>query len=204
MASGEVPVKLIVGLGNPGPEYEGTRHNIGFEVVERLAERHRISVRRRELKSLLGEGRIEGQNVLLARPMTYMNLSGQAVEAILRRYGLTPQDLIVIVDDAALPPGKLRLRLKGSSGGHNGLASIEEHLGTHCYARIRIGVGPPPTPDLASHVLSRFSPAERPVMNAAVELASDAVELALREGFEKAMSRYNSVQAVEAADASPH
>lgn len=199
--SGEARVKLIVGLGNPGSRYEGTRHNIGFEVVQRLAERHRIPLRRREFSSLVGTGRIEGQDVLLALPMTYMNLSGEAVCAIARKYRLAPADIIVIVDDAALPPGKLRLRLKGSAGGHNGLVSIEDHLGTQEYARIRIGVGPAPTPDLASHVLSPFAPSERPVMDAAVDLAADAVELALREGFERAMNRYNSVQAV-GADAS--
>jgi PTH1 family peptidyl-tRNA hydrolase len=193
-------VKLIVGLGNPGAEYVGTRHNIGFEVVDCLAQRHHIAVRRREVKSLLGEGRIEGQHVVLLRPLTYMNLSGAAVAAALHRYGMEPQDLIVIVDDAALPPGKLRLRLKGSSGGHNGLASIQEHLGTADYPRIRIGVGEAPTPDLAAHVLSPFAPEERPIMRAAVELAADAVEMALREGFQKAMNRYNGVQAGEGAD----
>src|SRR5262245_45229995 len=121
---------LIVGLGNPGAEYQGTRHNVGFEVIERLAKRHNIPVRRRTLRAVIGDGSVEEQKVILAKPMTYMNLSGQAVAAIARMYKIVPQDILVIVDDIALPTGRLRLRLKGSPGGHNGLDSIQHHLRT--------------------------------------------------------------------------
>src|SRR5437764_10183117 len=120
---------LIVGLGNPGKEYEGTRHNVGFEVIERLAALHNITVRKRTLRSVLGDGTVEGQKAILARPMTYMNLSGEAVGAVARMYKIPPEQVIVVVDDIALPLGTLRLRYTGSSGGHNGLASIERHLG---------------------------------------------------------------------------
>src|ERR1044071_1020506 len=112
-------MRLIVGLGNPGTEYVGTRHNVGFEAIEELSERHNIPVRKRTMRSVLGDGTISGQRVILARPMTYMNLSGEAVSAICRMYKIEPQDVIVIVDDIALPIGKIRLRLKGSAGGHN-------------------------------------------------------------------------------------
>lgn len=182
---------LIVGLGNPGAEYAGTRHNVGFEVVDRLAARHGIAVRRRTLRSVLGDGLIEGRRVILARPMTYMNLSGEAVGAICRMYRIPPERTIVIVDDVALPLGRLRLRLKGSCGGHNGLESVERHLGTQAYPRVRIGVGGARPGELVDHVLSRFRPEERPVIEAAIDLAADAVEAALRDGFEQAMNLYN-------------
>lgn len=185
------PMRLIVGLGNPGQQYAGTRHNVGFEVIERLAARHRIPVRRRTLRSVLGDGIIEGQRVILARPMTYMNLSGEAVGAVSRMYRISPADVIVIVDDIALPLGQLRLRLKGSSGGHNGLESIERHLSTQEYPRIRIGVGEARPGGMIDHVLSRFRPQEREVIGESIERAADAVECALREDFEKAMNLYN-------------
>jgi PTH1 family peptidyl-tRNA hydrolase len=188
---GFVTMRLIVGLGNPGGEYVGTRHNVGFEVIERLAERHRIPVRRRTLRAVLGDGIIEEQKVLLAKPMTYMNLSGEAVGAISRMYRVPPGDIIVLVDDIALPLGKLRLRLKGSAGGHNGLDSIEHHLRTQDYPRIRIGVGAAFPGRMVDHVLSRFRPDEREIIAEAVQRAADAVETALREGFEKAMDQYN-------------
>lgn len=183
--------RLIVGLGNPGPEYAGTRHNVGFEVIDCLASRHHIPLRRRTLRALLGEGVIEGHPVILAKPMTYMNLSGEAVSAISRRYRIPPENVVVVVDDIALPTGKLRLRLKGSSGGHNGLESIQRHLQTTQYPRVRIGVGAAQPGAMVDHVLSRFHPEEQERIAEAVERAADAVETALREGFEKAMSRYN-------------
>jgi PTH1 family peptidyl-tRNA hydrolase len=182
---------LIVGLGNPGAQYAGTRHNVGFEVIERLAERHGIAVRRRTLRSVLGDGAIEGRRVLLARPMTYMNLSGEAVGAICRMYRIPPEQTIVIVDDVALPLGRLRLRLKGSCGGHNGLESVERHLNTQEYPRVRIGVGSARPGELIDHVLSRFRPDERPIIAEAIDRAADAVETALRDGFEQAMNVYN-------------
>lgn len=182
---------LIVGLGNPGKEYEGTRHNVGFEVIERLASRHNIAVRKRSLRSIMGDGSIEGQKVILARPMTYMNLSGEAVGAISRMYKIPSESTIVIVDDIALPVGTLRLRYTGSSGGHNGLESIERHLGTRGYPRIRIGVGDARPGGMVDHVLGRFSKDERELVDEAIERTADAVETALREGFEKAMNVFN-------------
>src|SRR4051812_47405286 len=123
-------MKLVVGLGNPGPQYAGTRHNVGFEVIELLAQRHGIAVKKRDFKSVFGEGMIRGERTLLVRPMTYMNLSGEAVAAITRFYKIETEEIIVLLDDVALPPGKIRLRFKGSAGGHNGLANIISHLHT--------------------------------------------------------------------------
>lgn len=182
---------LIVGLGNPGIEYAGTRHNVGFEAIEELADRHNISVKKRNFRAVLGDGTIAGQRAILARPMTYMNLSGEAVAAICRMYKIEPQNVIVIVDDIALPIGKIRLRLSGSAGGHNGLTSIEQHLHTREYPRIRIGVGGAQPGRMVDHVLGKFRQSEREAIAEAIERAADAVEVALAEGFEKAMNRFN-------------
>lgn len=184
-------MRLILGLGNPGVEYNGTRHNVGFEVIEKLGKRHGIAVRKRALRSALGDGIIEAQTVILARPMTYMNLSGEAAASICRMYRILPEDMIVVVDDIALPLGKLRLRLKGSSGGHNGLESIERHLHTQEYPRIRIGVGGAKPGRMVDHVLGKFKPSEREAVSESIDVAADAVEAALREGFEKAMNLFN-------------
>lgn len=182
---------LIAGLGNPGQEYAGTRHNVGFEVIEELAERHQIPVRKRTLRSVLGDGIIEKQKVILARPMTFMNLSGEAISAIARMYRISPEDIIVLLDDVAIPAGALRLRLKGSPGGHNGLKSVEQHLHTQEYKRIRIGVGGSQHKDLVDHVLGRFKQDERETISEAIDRAADAVEYALKEGFENAMNKFN-------------
>lgn len=184
-------MKLIVGLGNPGAEYAGTRHNVGFAVIGVLAQRHNIAVTKRDFKAVLGEGRIGEERILLARPMTYMNLSGEAVAAIARFYKIEPQDIIVLFDDVALPPGRLRLRFKGSAGGHNGLDNILKLLHTQEVPRIRVGVGPPRPGEMVGHVLSKFRKEELPVMEEAYERAADAVECAVREGFELAMNRFN-------------
>lgn len=184
-------MRLIVGLGNPGTEYAGTRHNVGFEAIEELAERHNIPVRKRALRSAMGDGTIAGQRVILVRPMTFMNLSGEAVSAVCRMYKIEPQEVIVIVDDIALPIGKIRLRPKGSAGGHNGLTSIEQHLHTRDYPRIRIGVGGAQPGRMVDHVLGKFRSSEREAIAEAIERAADAVEMALAEGFEKAMNRFN-------------
>ena len=185
-------VKLILGLGNPGREYEGTRHNVGFEAIDELSTRHGITVRKRDFRSVIGEGLINGQKVILARPMTYMNLSGEAVGAIARMFKIEPKDIWIILDDVALPLGRIRLRLKGSPGGHNGLKSIQAHLHTNEYPRIRIGVGAPVSTDLVDHVLSRFNPEEREVISEAIDRAADAVEEALECGFERAMNLFNN------------
>jgi len=182
---------LIVGLGNPGREYQETRHNVGFRVVERLAERHGIDLRKHRHQAAYGEGRIAGQPVLLAKPLTYMNLSGQAVAALARYHNLAPSDILVVTDDANLPLGRLRIRPRGTAGGHNGLKSIISCLQTTEFPRLRIGVGAADGRPMVDHVLGRFSRAESEAIAAAIEEAADAVELFLREGIEAAMNRYN-------------
>jgi PTH1 family peptidyl-tRNA hydrolase len=185
--------RLIVGLGNPGAEYSGTRHNVGFRVVDSLAAAHRIPLRTRRYQAVYGVGEIAGETVCLARPMTYMNLSGQAVAALLRVLDLTPSELIVVCDDVNLPLGKLRIRLQGSAGGSNGLKSIVACLSSEAFPRLRIGVGRPGSGDLIDHVLGSFGRAEIPVVERAIETAVEAVEVALRDGVEAAMNRYNTV-----------
>lgn len=182
---------LIIGLGNPGRQYEGTRHNVGFRVVDELSRRHEIPVERHAFRALVGSGSICGRRVLLVKPQTFMNLSGESVGAVSRYYDVAPKQIVVIVDDVALPLGTLRLRLRGSSGGHRGLESVEEHLQSRDFPRVRIGVGPAQGADLVAHVLGRFDEEELPVVRASVARAADAVEMALEQGFEMAMSRYN-------------
>ena len=154
---------VIVGLGNPGDKYARTRHNVGFDVIDLLAEQNGISVTERKHKALIGKGRIAGQAVILVKPQTFMNLSGESVGDILHFYKLDPaQDLIVISDDVALDPGALRIRKKGSAGGHNGLKNIIAHCHTEEFMRVRIGVGKlPPNGDMIAHVLGRFAPEDR-------------------------------------------
>ena len=184
-------MKLIVGLGNPGTEYAGTRHNVGFEVIDLLAKRHGIAVSKRNFKAVYGEGTIANERVILARPMTYMNLSGEAVGALARFYKIQTADIILISDDIALPTGKLRLRLKGSPGGHNGLDNIFRLLGTQEIPRVRVGVGAANPGDMRGHVLSKFRKEDADIIAEAQERAADAMEAALREGFETAMNRFN-------------
>ncbi len=184
-------MKLIVGLGNPGSEYEGTRHNVGFEVIDLLARRHNISVSKRNFKSVYGEGSIGGERVLLMRPMTFMNLSGEAVGAIVRFYKLEPTDVWVVLDEVALVPGRIRLRFKGSAGGHNGLANIISALHTQEVPRIRLGVGAAKPGAMVGHVLGKFRKEEYPLIEEAVALSADAIECGLKEGFEMAMNRFN-------------
>ena len=188
-------MKLIVGLGNPGREYAGTRHNIGFELVDALAAAHTIKINQRLARSLVGRGNIGGEAVLLAKPQTFMNHSGEAVAALVRREQIPLENLLVVMDDVHLPPGRLRLRARGSSGGHNGLKSIANHLASQDWARLRLGVGEP-TPGLQiDWVLSRFSPAERKVMDEMLITALGAVEVWLTEGIEAAMNRFNGLDA---------
>ena len=171
---------VIVGLGNPGDKYARTRHNVGFDVIDLLAEQNGISVTERKHKALIGKGRIAGQAVILVKPQTFMNLSGESVGDILHFYKLDPaQDLIVISDDVALDPGTLRIRKKGSAGGHNGLKNI-------------IGVGKlPPNGDMIAHVLGRFAPEDRRLVELSYERAAQAIDCILSEDVDKAMSRYN-------------
>ena len=184
-------MKLIVGLGNPGAEYAGTRHNVGFEVIDLLAKRHSIQVAKRNFKAVYGDGAIGGERVILVRPMTYMNLSGEAVAAIARFYKVETEDIVIILDEISLAPGKLRLRFKGSAGGHNGLASVISHLGTDEVSRIRIGVGPARLGRMTSHVLSKFAKEELEIMTISYSRCADAIECVLKEGFVMAMTKFN-------------
>lgn len=186
------PGRLIVGLGNPGPAYARHRHNIGFMAVDRFAERHGFRFDRRVAHALVAAGTFDGAPLVLAKPQTYMNRSGEAVRALVRRYTRGPQDLVVVYDDLDLPLGRLRLRKEGSHGGHNGMRDIITALGTQQFARLRLGIGrPPPGVDPADYVLSPFTPDERPVVEALLDTAVAALECLLREGVESAMNRYN-------------
>ncbi len=185
-------MKVVVGLGNPGSRYAGTRHNIGFAVIDVLSAQPGVTAARERHESLIAEWRCDAETVLLVKPLTYMNLSGRAVRAVLDYYKLSPQDLLVVCDDMSLPLGKLRLRPRGSHGGHNGLRDIQQHLGSDAYPRLRIGIGPPPPGDAVDYVLSRFRAAEQPVIDAAIQRAADAVICWVREGLAAAMNRYNA------------
>ena len=186
-------MKIIVGLGNPGREYEKTRHNAGFMVIDRLAAALQAPVDKRMLRALTGQGRIGDEKVLLVKPQTYMNLSGEAVGALLRWFKLAPADLLVICDDLDLPPGKMRIRARGGSGGQKGMQSIIETIGTDEFPRFRLGIGRPAGPliETADYVLGRFGPEEAGNFAEAVELAAEAVVIAVGEGLERAMNQYN-------------
>ncbi len=180
-----------MGLGNPGPEYADTRHNIGWRVIEHLGRRLQITINRPECRGLVGIGPCKGEMVVLLKPLTYMNRSGISVMEALRRYQLTSAQLIVVCDDIYLPLGKLRLRFKGSAAGHNGLGSVLESLGTDEVARLRIGVGEAPPGQTRDYVLSRFEPKEESTVNEAMDRASEALVVAIQNGFEAAMQRFN-------------
>ncbi len=187
------PVRhLVVGLGNPGPEYAGTRHNVGFMVVDRLSQRHGIVLKTARHGAQVGDGMMAGEPVALVKPLTFMNLSGRAVAPLANRHSLLPGHLIVIYDDADLPVGKIRLRARGSAGGHGGLKSIIAALGSAEFPRVRIGIGRSSGSDLIEHVLSRFGPQEREPVDQAIERAADAVEYLLAHGIEPAMNRFNA------------
>ncbi|MGH2436964.1 MAG: aminoacyl-tRNA hydrolase [bacterium] len=186
-------MKLIVGLGNPGSRYRGTRHNVGWEVLERLARKHGIAIEEDTGWAEVGRGDIGPHRVVLARPMTYVNASGMAVQDLRRRYRVKPSDLFLIVDDLDLPLGRLRLRQKGTAGGHNGLRSVIEALGTDGFPRMRVGIGRPPgKTDAADHVLARFSAEERQMLNDALDRAVEALEVAIVDGVDVAMNRFNA------------
>jgi len=196
--------QLIVGLGNPGAKYDRTRHNVGFEAIDALAKGWQISLaEERKFQGQFGEGLVVGsRKIRLLKPLTYMNLSGQAIRAVVDWYKLPPESVLVIYDDMDLPVGKLRLRLSGSAGGHNGMKSAIAHLGTQSFPRLRIGIGNAkdvhPDKDAVSHVLGRFSPAEESLMADVLQGVLSAVEVSLKQGVEKAMSLYNSRNVAEA------
>ncbi len=184
---------LIVGLGNPGPEYEMTRHNAGFMVIDRLAERWGVLVKRTECRSLTGQVSREVLRIELVKPQTFMNLSGEAVRCLLEKESRNIERLIVVVDDLAIPFGNLRIRPRGSDGGHNGLKSLRSCLKTDEYTRLRIGIMPEhPVSNTSKYVLERFSNAVRDELDEVIEKATDAVEYLISEGIDRAMSRFNS------------
>ena len=183
---------IIVGLGNPGKEYAHTRHNVGFETIDILADRMGIEVEEKKHKGLCGKGILAGQKVILLKPQTYMNLSGESVRAAADFYKVDPEDILVIYDDISLEPGQLRLRGKGSAGGHNGIKNIIAHLGTQVFPRIKVGVGEKPKKyDLADYVLSHFTKAERKEMEEGYQKAIQAVEKILAGEMEAAMNEFN-------------
>lgn len=185
---------MIVGLGNPGKQYEITRHNVGFITIDLMSEKYGIKVNKLKFKSLMGEVRIGGKRCLVLKPQTFMNLSGEAVRDAAQFYKIAPENIIVIFDDISLDPGKLRIRRKGSHGGHNGMKNIIYHLNNDNIPRIKMGVGAKPNPeyDLADWVLSRFSKKEAEEIKKAAENAIDAVELMVKGDIDKAMSDFNS------------
>ena len=184
---------IIAGLGNPTLQYEGTRHNAGFDVIDTLAGKYNISVDGRKNRALIGKGIIEGKKVILAKPQTYMNLSGESLGGLVDYYKVDEEsEFLVVYDDISLDVGQLRIRKKGSAGGHNGIKNIISHLGTEVFPRIKVGVGEKPKKyDLADYVLSRFSKEERAIMEEGYQKAVEAVEMILRGEMDEAMNKFN-------------
>ena len=195
-------MKLIAGLGNPGAQYRGTRHNVGFEVVETLAGRHGGAWEAAKVDGLIARLRLaDGEQVLLLKPLTFMNLSGQAVQATAGFYKIEPTDVFIVTDDVALPLGRLRARRDGGAGGHNGLKSVIQHLGTQAFPRMRVGVGRGEGDrDLSDHVLGRFDASERDTVSAAVLRAADATEMFISEGIERVMNVFNAAEQQDSAE----
>jgi PTH1 family peptidyl-tRNA hydrolase len=195
-------MKLIVGLGNPGSEYRDTRHNVGFRVIDALAERWRVSDQWREKFDALNvKATVGGESAILAKPLTFMNLSGQAVVGLAGFYKIEPADIFVVTDDVALPVGRLRARRDGGAGGHNGLKSIIQSLATQAFPRMRVGVGRgEDRRDLADHVLGRFEAGERDTVSAAVLRAADASEVFLSDGIERVMNVFNAAERTDPAE----
>ena len=185
---------VIVGLGNPDKKYEATRHNIGFDVIDAIADKYNINVKDKKHKALVGSGVIEGMKVLLVKPLTYMNLSGESVAEVMNFYKLDPEeDMLVIFDDISLAPGNIRIRKKGSAGGHNGIKNIIAMTGIQNFMRIKVGVGEKPAGwDLADHVLGRFDKEDRAKVDDAIKDAVDAAVLMMQGDVDKAMNEFNS------------
>ncbi len=184
---------LLVCLGNPGDKYENTRHNVGFMVADEMAERQSKPIQRLKFKALTNVLDISGERVLVMKPITYMNLSGEAVRQAADFYKIPPERVLVVSDDTALPVGRLRIRVKGSAGGHNGLKNIIQHLGTDQFPRLRVGVGEKPYPDydMADWVLGKFSGEDKKKIDASVKRAADAVACILSEGIDRGMGKFN-------------
>lgn len=184
---------LLVCLGNPGDQYENTRHNVGFMVADELGERHNVPIQRLKFRAITNTITVGDEKVLLMKPVTYMNLSGEAVHEAAAFYKIPPERVLVISDEVSLAPGKIRVRRSGSAGGHNGLKNIIAHLGTDQFPRIRLGVGQKPHPDydMADWVLGKFQGEDKKAVEEAVKRAADAAECLIREGVDKAMNRYN-------------
>ncbi|REE66498.1 PTH1 family peptidyl-tRNA hydrolase [Paenibacillus taihuensis] len=185
-------MKWIVGLGNPGTAYQGTRHNVGFMVVDMLAKRWGINVTQSKCKGLIGEGNVGGTKVALIKPMTYMNLSGETVRGFMDYFKADLEDAIIVYDDMDTATGKIRLRYQGSAGGHNGIKSIIQHTGTQNFNRIRVGISrPQPGMSISDYVLSNFPKSEADLLKSMVEESCDAAEFALTNSFERTMAKYN-------------
>lgn len=189
----EVAMYIIAGLGNPDRQYQNTRHNIGFDVIDVIADKYDIAVGEKKHKAIIGKGYIAGQKVVLVKPQTYMNLSGESIRSVIDFYKVDEKsELIVISDDISLDVGRIRIRKKGSAGGHNGLKNIIQHLGHDEFIRVRMGVGEKPQGyDLADYVLDHFTPEEREVMDAGAKSAAAAIEVMITQGPEAAMNLYN-------------
>lgn len=190
---------VIVGLGNFGRQYDNTRHNVGFDVIDRLAEQENIAVMEKKHKAVIGKGLVAGQKCILAKPTTFMNLSGECVRELIDYYKVDEtSELIIISDDVSLDVGRLRIRKRGSAGGHNGLKNIIAHLGHDTFARIKMGVGEKPKGwDLADYVLGHFSESERKTMEEAAERAADAIRTLITAGADAAMNEFNSAKSEE-------
>ncbi len=185
-------MKLIIGLGNPGTEYFDTRHNIGFKAIDALGDHYHININKRKFRAEYGEGKVGDKKVILVKPQTYMNLSGESVKAFATWYKIKQKDILIIYDDVSLPPGKLRIRIKGSAGGHNGIKSIIQHLGSEEFERIKVGIGEKPQGwNLADYVLSRFTSADMKSIEETMEELVGAVDLMLEKGIQEAMNKYN-------------
>ena len=184
---------IIVGLGNPTRQYEGTKHNVGFDTIDYLIDEYQIPSSGAGHKALFGKGMIAGQKVIVAKPMTYMNLSGESVRELVNYYKVDPEsELIVVYDDISLAPGQIRIRKKGSAGGHNGIKSIIAHLGSENFPRLKFGVGDKPKEmDLADYVLGRFSSQDEATVSEGIKRACEAVECMIGEGCDAAMNKYN-------------
>lgn len=187
---------LIVGLGNPGEEYRGTRHNVGFDAIDIISKKYNIELNRVKFKGVYGEGFIDGKKVMLLKPTTYMNLSGESIGEVANFYKIPHEDIVVIYDDISLDIGKLRIRAKGSAGGHNGIKSIISCLGGDMFPRVKVGVGAPKG-NLVSHVLGKFTPEERTILNKALEASSEAAITIMTKDTNEAMNKFNGFNAAD-------